>query len=99
MTSKRRLTTDELVAQLLEELQADRKQAAKDRKADREATEKRQREITDRLDRFETALTEISREMRDLRDHVLKHEDQAGKDIRSVADFVGMTIPVKNGGR
>jgi hypothetical protein len=87
MTSRRRLSTDELVNELLAEIRADREVA----KADRAATAKRQKEITDRLDRFETALVTLSSDLQSFRQHTEADSSETRRQVRVVSNAMGLT--------
>jgi hypothetical protein len=92
--SRRRLTTDELVNELLAEIRIDREAA----KADRAATAKRQKEITDRLDRFETALVTLSSDLRDSRQHTEADSSETRRQIRVISNAIGLTAPREQNG-
>jgi hypothetical protein len=94
MTTKRRLSTDELVNELLEDIRIDREAA----KADRAATAKRQKEITDRLDRFETALVTFSNDLQGFREHTEADSSETRRQIRVVSNAIGLTDPHEQNG-
>jgi hypothetical protein len=94
MTSKRRLSTDELVNELLAEIRTDREVA----RGDRAATAKRQKEITDRLDRFETALVTLSSDLRDFRQHTEADSSETRRQVRVVSNAIGLTNPHEQNG-
>lgn len=82
------MTTDELIRELLKEI-----------RADRNATEDRERRIEAELTGIRLALAALGDDFGSFRAHVLQHEDERGKELRAVEDFVGMTDPnEKNGG-
>ena len=55
----------------------------------------RQREISG----IQLALTELGKDFRAFRDHVLKHEDESGKALRLVAAHAGVIDPAGKNGR
>lgn len=81
MTTRRRLSTDELITELLMEIRNDRTV--------------RSREFAD----LQLAVKELGDDFRAFRDHVLQHEDKAGRKLRMVADHAGVTEPTDRNGR
>lgn len=82
------MTTDELIRELIKEI-----------RSDREAAEERERLIAAELSGIRVAVANLGIDFRAFRDHVFEHENERGKELRAVEDFVGMTEPrEKNGG-
>ena len=88
MTTRRRITTDELITELIAEIRADRM-----------ASTKREERVETELVAIRTVLATLGQDFREFRSHVLKHEDESGKELRAVEDFVGLTDPREKNGR
>lgn len=89
------MTTDELIRELLREIRADR--AAADERE--RAAEERERLIAAELSGIRVAVANLGLDFKAFRDHVLENENERGKELRAIEDFVGMTEPhAKNGG-
>lgn len=85
--TKRRLSTDELITELLQEI-----------RNDRVASTQREERVEAELANIRLALHELGKDFRSHREHAGTEASDTREQIRLVANFVGMTDPAEKNG-